>query len=273
MVKTRTTKKSIKNKQEEVLFEKNANTAIAEIAKLYLSHESLSLGDISELVLDQAKKLTKSPYGFVAYMDPATGYLMAETLTRDVWNECKIPNKSVVFKKFTGIWGWVLNNKKTVLTNKVIHDPRYKGIPKGHVRMEKFLASPALLGNKLLGMVAVANSSSDYADRERRYIEILADFYAIALQRKFTEDALKQRETELIHARAVESISKLTSGIAHDFNNVLSAIDGYAALMLESIDRKSPMRFAIGEIKKTVSRAVKITNSLQKLGITHKIKI
>lgn len=186
-------------------FQKNANAAIAELSRCYLSHESLSIDDISELVLNQAKKLTQSRYGFVAYIDPETGWLIAPTLTRDAWKKCKVEDKSIVFKKFTGLWGWALNNKKIILTNNAQDDPRSSGTPKGHVKIDKFLAAPAVLGNRLLGLVSVANTMGFYTDTDRRYAEMLADFYAMAVHRKFAEEKVREGEEKL---RAIINASK-----------------------------------------------------------------
>ncbi|MCX7858260.1 MAG: ATP-binding protein [Deltaproteobacteria bacterium] len=43
----------------------------------------------------------------------------------------------------------------------------------------------------------------------------------------------KNLEAEIMHAQKMEAIGTLTQGIYHDFNNVLTAISGYASLILE----------------------------------------
>ena len=57
--------------------ESGLNAAIARIAKTYLSAEILSTEDISHLILEEAKRLTQSPYGYVGYIAPDTGYLIS----------------------------------------------------------------------------------------------------------------------------------------------------------------------------------------------------
>ena len=49
--------------------------------------------------------------------------------------------------------------------------------------------------------------------------------------------ARKRVESRLLHARKLESIGRLAAGIAHDFNNMLFAIQGYATILTEDLER------------------------------------
>jgi diguanylate cyclase (GGDEF)-like protein/PAS domain S-box-containing protein len=179
-----------KRAEKALSWEVEVNTAMAELSRALLS--PVSIEDISSLVLEYAKNLTGSIFGFVGYIDPETGYLVSPTLTRDIWDECRVKDKDIVFKKFTGLWGWVLDNKKPLLTNTPASDPRSSGIPSGHVSIDRFLSVPALLGETLVGQVALANSVHDYTDKDLALVERMAAVYAIAFQRKRDEETIRQ---------------------------------------------------------------------------------
>jgi len=181
--------------EEALSWEADLNAAIAALSKALLSPASLE--DISYLVLQEAKRLTGSELGYVGYIDPETGDLVCPTLTRDVWESCLVPEKDFTFKEFRGLWGWVLNNKEPVLINRPYEDPRSTGTPEGHVPIQSFLSTPAVIGEILVGQIALANSTRDYTERELRLIARLADIYAIAIQRKLSEDALQRAHDEL----------------------------------------------------------------------------
>lgn len=146
--------------------------------------------EISLIVLNHAKKLTDSKYGFVGYIDPITNYLVCPTLTIEVWDNCQIKDKNYIFKEFKGLWGWVLLNKQPLLTNNPSSDSRSTGIPEGHIIINKFLSVPALIKDELVGLISLANSNRDYTEQDIITLQQLASLYAIAINRKRSEEKL-----------------------------------------------------------------------------------
>ena len=114
--------------EEALSWEADVDTAIVALSKALISPTSLE--DISSLVLEYAKRLTASELGYVGYIEPETGYLVSPTLTRDVWESCQVPDKDIVFQKFAGLWGWVLEKREPLLTNRPSEDPRSNGTPR-----------------------------------------------------------------------------------------------------------------------------------------------
>lgn len=179
-----------KQAQEALSWEAEANAALAQLSNALASSDSIS--DQSALVLEHGKRLTGSQFGFVGYIDQQTGHLLSPTMSRDVWDLCQVPDKNIVFEKFNGLYGWVLENKKTLLTNEPAADSRSVGVPEGHIPINRFLSAPALLGNRLLGVVALANSNRDYNDRDREVVERLASLFALAIRRKQEEERMSK---------------------------------------------------------------------------------
>ncbi|MDH4266137.1 MAG: PAS domain S-box protein [Deltaproteobacteria bacterium] len=184
-----------KRVEERLLWEASVNEAIANLSSILILPKPIEY--ISFVVLEQAKRLTSSGFGFVSVIDPQTGYHITSTLTRDIWDICQIENKDIVFKKFTGLWGWVLNNRKPLMTNDPSSDPRSSGTPEGHVPIRRFLSVPALFDRTLVGQISLANSDHDYTERDLSLVERLAVVYALAVQRKRSEEELQKARNEL----------------------------------------------------------------------------
>jgi PAS domain S-box-containing protein len=181
--------------EARLLWEASVNEAIVDLSSALILPKSIE--DIAYDVLEHAKRLTSSEFGYVSHIDPQAGYHIASTLTRDIWDICQVENKDIIFEKFTGLWGWVLDNRKPLMTNDPSNDPRSCGTPEGHVPIRRFLSVPALVDGTLVGQIALANSDHDYAERDLAVVERLAALYAIALQRKRGEEELQKARDEL----------------------------------------------------------------------------
>jgi signal transduction histidine kinase len=77
----------------------------------------------------------------------------------------------------------------------------------------------------------------------------------------------RQRPAESIHLmQTMEAVGRLAGGIAHDFNNILTAINGYADLVLAELPADDPVREDIIEIRRAGDRAALLTRRLLALG-------
>jgi PAS domain S-box-containing protein len=70
-----------------------------------------------------------------------------------------------------------------------------------------------------------------------------------------------QRESQGRQAQKMEAVGRLAGGIAHDFNNMLTAINGYAGLLLRGLEDPGLRRKAEA-IAKAAERATDLTSQL-----------
>ncbi|MCG8620279.1 MAG: PAS domain S-box protein [Desulfobacterales bacterium] len=190
-----------KRLEEEVKLQKRIEEELADLSALLLTQTSLEA--ISEQVLKTAKRLTRSRYGYVGTYDDQTASLTCHTMTRDVWKDCRIPDKSIVFEKCTGLFGWVLEHRKPLMLNQVADEKRACGTPEGHIPIEAYLGVPALIGGRLVGQISLANPDHRFLDIDLKIATRLADLFALAVQRQ-------QYHTHLleIEAKKAEDLEK-----------------------------------------------------------------
>jgi len=201
-----------KRRLEQHQRELAVNKAIVELADALIAPSS-SIEEVADIVLEQARCLTESEHGFVSSIDPETGANVGHTLTHMMGRQCRMPadQQNIAFQpqsngSFSALFGHALNTGRGFYTNAPDEHPASTGIPEGHIPLRNFLTVPALVGGKVVGQIALANSARDYTDRDLEGLERMAKLYALAVQRRRAEMALKSSEERYALAQTAADI-------------------------------------------------------------------
>jgi PAS domain S-box-containing protein len=219
-----------KRAEDALAWELGVNTAISELSRSLLS--PVSLDEISVLVLAFGQRLTGSRLGFVGYIDPESGYLICPIMTHGLGESSPDGAREMVFERFQGLLGKVLDHRRALLSNEAGLADQAGGLSPGHLPIDRFLAAPALIGDQLVGQLAVANAEHDYTERDLALMERLADLYATALQRRWAEEMLVQRTAELESRN--EELDTFAHMVAHDLQDPLNLVIGFAELLVQA---------------------------------------
>jgi len=193
--------------------------AVGEISERLLSPTPID--EMSTLVLEQARRLTGSRSGFVGHVDRRTGALVPAAVTSDARELFRAhPDAMEHFHENSGLWRWILEEHRAIVTSMPSLDPRYRGQPDWHLPVGPFLAVPAIMSGAIVGLVVVANAETPYGERDLNAVERLAELYAIAVQRNRTEDELRELSlvdelTKVYNRRGFLTVSEQQIKVAH----------------------------------------------------------
>ena len=211
-----TARKKMKDEHSWVVHLQNAEREVS--ARLLAP---TPIEEMSSLVLDQARRLTASVSGFVAHVDQRTGRLVPAAVTADARAMLDgHPDAADPFHGNSGLWRWVLEERRAIVATLPSLDPRYRGMPDWHMPVGPFLAVPAIMSKAIVGLVVVANPEDPYLEKDLKAVERLADLYAIAVQRTRTEDALRELSlvddlTKVYNRRGFLTVAEQQLKVAH----------------------------------------------------------
>lgn len=196
-----------------------------QIAEVFLTVPDEEMyADVLEIVL----QALESPHGVFGYINEE-GDLVCPSMTRDVWEQCQLPEKDIVFPRETwgGIWGTSLVEKRTVCANRPCHPPE------GHIPIRRCLDVCIVHQGKAIGHLAVGNKATDYDKRDISLLEGIANHVAPILSarlRRRTEERARRRAEEALR----DSEERLRS-LVENAPNVIATADRNGTIL--SINR------------------------------------
>ncbi len=198
---------------------------------------SLDVEGLMLAILDDAKRLTGSAHGFIGLIDPRSKDLIGYGHTKMMLDECAIPEaqRQVRFPigsdgRYRALWGYALNGRQGFFTNTPADHPASMGTPEGHATLEKFLAVPAVVGNEVVGEIALANPGRDYTERDAALVGRLAEeLFSLAVMRMRAEEELRSSSRyarNLIEASLDPLVTINAEGIITDVNTATEEATG-----------------------------------------------
>lgn len=218
--------------------------------------ETGDCGMASKQLLRAALKLTGSECGFIgALVETGSlrileyeGIVWSQTVNREFYDAAVQTHSGagyMEFHDFENLFGFVITGGQPVLGNNQPSDSRAEhGLPQGFPPLDCFLGVPILKGDKVVGMIGVANRPGGYAGTEQEQVQslthaagIIYESYRQQQKEATLQEQSKQLERQLRQAEKLAEMGTLLGGVAHELNNPLFIAKALLQVVQEDVQQ------------------------------------
>ncbi|MCP4720159.1 MAG: GAF domain-containing protein, partial [Desulfobacteraceae bacterium] len=190
---------------------------------------SLKTGESKKVLVDfaleQAIFLTNSTIGYLAFMNEDETILSMYSWSKQAMKNCEIFDKPIdYFVMTTGLWGEAVRQRKPVVTNDYTRpNPFKKGLPKGHIPLDRHMNVPIFEGDKIVAVAGVGNKQNPYDESDVRQLTLLIQGMWTILKRRASEAVLIKSEErfKILSNLTFEGILTHNKGVVIDVNDTL----------------------------------------------------
>jgi signal transduction histidine kinase len=212
------------------------------IAEIFVSvPDDKMYGDVLQIVLEAME----SPYGTLAYINE-NGDRVVPTMTREIWDKCKIPDKDILFprEKWGGIWG------RCLIARKSFHSEGPFTVPEGHIPIRRALAVPIIHKAEVIGNFMVGNKKKEYDDKDVELLEAIANRLAPILHARLNRD-IEEKERKRVEEKLRASYRfleianryKEMTPLLNEFMIEIKKLTGCEAVAMRLLDREGSIPY------------------------------
>ncbi len=157
------------------------------------SLEGTDLKATCDHILSSIVSMTTSRYGFYGFMDADESTMTIHSWSGEAMHDCSMVDKPVCYDiSKVGVWAEAIRQRKPLILNNyhAAHSAK-RGLPAGHVQLERILVVPYINQGRIISVAAVANRDDDYDETDVWQIQAFLSAVQEMLDRRKAEGELR----------------------------------------------------------------------------------
>jgi GAF domain-containing protein len=148
-----------------------------------------SLKEISEVIMNESKRLTNSEKCYIAYVDPENKDSVGISFSH-MTGGCQMYEDMGEARfniredgTYGGLLGYSLDTGESFYIHNPSAHPAAHGLPEGHIPVSQFLSVPVKDGEQIIGQIVLGNPKNNYTTRDVDVADTLAEIYSYAVKK------------------------------------------------------------------------------------------
>ncbi|MFA4876013.1 MAG: PAS domain S-box protein [Methanoregula sp.] len=169
---------------------KRAEDAVQAAVRINQQIDTMSVAECMSYTLDEAERITTSKIGFFHFINPDEQTINLIAWSTETRKHCfipKEPERHYPVEK-AGVWADCIRERRPVIHNDYASLPYKKGLPEGHVVVNREMVVPIFNEKKIVAIIGVGNKPVDYDEKDISVLTLLAKNAWTLIQRKKAED-------------------------------------------------------------------------------------
>lgn len=148
-------------------------------------------------VTSEIMSMSQSKYGFYGIINEDESVMKIYAWSGNVMRDCSLHSNPFEFPiENAGIWAEAVKNKQPLIVNDYLNETSdlKKGLPDGHVAINRLLVIPVIREGKTAAVAAVANKRIGYTKEDSEHIKAFLSSAQVVIDRKKAVEFLEESE-------------------------------------------------------------------------------